>query len=49
MPHLLPQALAGKSVGLYFGAGWCSMTRAANPKVAAWLQPKEAEGATLGT
>jgi len=40
--------LEGKSVGLYFGAGWCSMTRAANPGVSAWVKAREAEGVTLG-
>jgi hypothetical protein len=42
------EALANRSVALYFGAGWCSMTRAANPGVAAFLRPREPEGATLG-
>lgn len=42
------EALANRSVGLYFGAGWCSMTRAANPGVAAFLRPRESEGVTLG-
>ncbi|KAM3569454.1 hypothetical protein VYU27_008448 [Nannochloropsis oceanica] len=41
------EALAGKSVGLYFGAGWCSMTRAANPGVSAWITAREADGVTL--
>ncbi|EKU21055.1 nucleoredoxin-like protein 2 [Nannochloropsis gaditana CCMP526] len=41
------EALANRSVGLYFGAGWCSMTRAANPGVAAFLRPRESEGVTL--
>lgn len=42
------KALEGKSVGLYFGAGWCSMTRAANPGVSAWVKAREVEGVTLG-
>jgi hypothetical protein len=43
------EALEGKSVGLYFGAGWCGMTKAANPGVSAWVKAREAEGVTLGT
>lgn len=42
------EALEGKSVGLYFGAGWCSMTRAANPGVSAWIKAREVEGVALG-